>query len=72
MLTRIDRIQLAVPDREAAASGWMELLGAVPAGEDRVACLSASRGRYRLGRGYVEFLQRRRHRADRPGGGGRL
>ncbi|MFP8878071.1 MAG: VOC family protein [Myxococcota bacterium] len=57
MLTRIDRIQLAVPDRESASAGWTELLGAVPAGEDRVECLGASRSRYRLGRGFVELLE---------------
>ncbi len=57
MLTRIDRIQLAVPDRAAASVGWMELLGAVPTGEDRVDCLGASRSRYRLGRGFIELLE---------------
>jgi len=57
MLARIDRIQLAVPDRQVAAAGWMNLLGACPAGEDRVACLGALRSRYRLGRGYVELLE---------------
>ena len=57
MLTRIDRLQLAVPDRAAAAEGWLELLGAEPAGEDRVACLAAHRSRYRLGQGWVELLE---------------
>ncbi len=57
MLSRIDRIQLAVPDRERACAGWSELLGAVPDGEDRVDCLGALRSRYRLGRGYVELLE---------------
>ncbi len=57
MLNRIDRIQLAVPDRAAAATNWCELLGAEPAGEDRVICLGARRTRLRLGRGFVELLE---------------
>ena len=57
MLTRIDRLQLAVPDRRSAAEGWIELLGAEPAGEDRVACLGAARSRLRLGRGWLELLE---------------
>ena len=57
MLKRIDRIQLAVPDRSAAARGWTALLGAEPHGEDRVACLAARRSRLRLGNGYVELLE---------------
>jgi hypothetical protein len=57
MLNRIDRLQLAVPNREAASVGWIELLGAVPAGEDRVSCLGALRSRYRLGRGFIELLE---------------
>jgi hypothetical protein len=57
MLTRIDRIQMAVPDRRAAAAGWLALLRAEPAGEGRVACLGARRSRYRLGRGWVELLE---------------
>jgi hypothetical protein len=57
MLTRIDRLQLAVPDREAAASGWVALLGAEKHDEDRVAGLAAHRSRYRLGRGWIELLE---------------
>jgi len=57
MLSRIDRIQLAVPDRERAGEGWVELLGATLDGEDRVDCLAARRSRYRLGRGFVELLE---------------
>lgn len=57
MLTRIDRIQLAVPDRQAAAEGFLALLGAEPAGEDRVACLGARRSRLRLGEGAIELLE---------------
>ena len=57
MLTRVDRIALAVPDRRAAAAGWTALLGAEPAGERRSACLAARCSRYRLGRGWIELLE---------------
>jgi hypothetical protein len=57
MLTRIDRVQLAVPDRAEAARGWVELLGAEPDGEDEVACLAARRSRYRIGTSFVELLE---------------
>jgi hypothetical protein len=50
-------VQLAVPDRGAAAQGWLELLGAEPAGEDAVAGLAALRSRYRLGDGFIELLE---------------
>jgi hypothetical protein len=56
MLTRIDRVQMAVPDAAMAAAGWVALLGAEPARQDRVACLGAKRFGYRLGDGWVEFL----------------
>lgn len=57
MLKRIDRLQVAVPDRARAETSWRQLLGAVPAGEDRVECLGASRTRLRLGDGFVELLE---------------
>lgn len=57
MLTRIDRLQLAVPDRKSASEGWVALLGAEAAGDDRVACLAARRSRYRLGDGCIELLE---------------
>ncbi|MDX1649299.1 MAG: VOC family protein [Myxococcota bacterium] len=57
MLSRIDRVQMAVPDRHAAAEGWQALLGAEPAGEDRVDALAAQRMRLRLGDGFVELLE---------------
>jgi len=57
VLARIDRVQLAVPDRRTAARGWRALLGAEPDGEDRVACLAARRSRLRLGDGCVELLE---------------
>lgn len=57
MLSRIDRIQLAVPDAKVAAAGWQDLLGAEPEGEDRIKCLGARRFSYRLGSGRVELLE---------------
>jgi hypothetical protein len=57
VLTRVDRIQLAVPDRNAAAAGWRALLGAEPAGERRIACLGARSSSYRLGCGWIELLE---------------
>ena len=57
MLTRIDRVQLAVPDSERTARGWRDLLGAEHVGDDRVDGLAARRSRYRLGDGYVELLE---------------
>ncbi len=57
MLNRIDRIQLAVPDRAATAECWTALLGAEPAGEDSVNCLGAMRTSLRLGRGWIELLE---------------
>jgi hypothetical protein len=56
MLGRIDRVQLAVPEAETAARGWIGLLGAEPAGEDRIAGLGARRRRLRIGTGFVELL----------------
>ena len=53
MLTRIDRVQLAVPDLSSAADGWVALLGAEPAGEDHCAALGARRLRLRLGSGWI-------------------
>jgi hypothetical protein len=57
MLKRIDRLQVAVPDRGAAAKSWTQILGAEPAGEDRIACLGALRTRLRLGDGFIELLE---------------
>ncbi len=57
MLKRIDRLQMAVPERAPVAKRWITLLGAEPAGEDRVACLGARRTRLRLGNGFVELLE---------------
>jgi hypothetical protein len=57
MLKRIDRLQVAVPDRGAAKECWTQLLGAEPAGEDRIACLAARRTRLRLADGFIELLE---------------
>jgi hypothetical protein len=57
MLTRIDRVQIAVHDAGAASRGWIDILGAEPAGEDRVAGLGAKRRRLRIGTGFIEFLE---------------
>jgi hypothetical protein len=57
MLTRIDRVVLAVPDADAAAARWMALLDAEPAGDDRVRPLAARRTRLRLGTGWVELFE---------------
>lgn len=57
MLSTIDRVQMAVPDAPAVAARWQRILGAEPAGRDRVAALSARRLSLRLGRGWVELLE---------------
>ncbi|MBW2385958.1 MAG: hypothetical protein JRG92_20185 [Deltaproteobacteria bacterium] len=57
MLTRIDRVQMAVPDRASAEQGWIQLLGAEHAGDDEIRGLGASRSRYRLGDGWIELLE---------------
>lgn len=57
MLTRIDRVQIAVHDAGVASRGWIDILGAEPAGEDRVAGLGAKRRRLRIGTGTIEFLE---------------
>lgn len=57
MLSKIDRVQIAVPDAEIAARGWIGLLDAELDGYDRVAGLGATRLRLRVGTGIVEFLQ---------------
>jgi len=48
VLRRIDRVQLAVPSRAAAAPGWVRLLGAEHEGDDRIVGLAALRSRYPL------------------------
>jgi hypothetical protein len=62
MLDRVDRIQVAVTDRAAAAVAFRRLLGAEPVREDAVAPLAARRTVLRLGASEVELLA-----ADGPG-----
>jgi len=57
MLTAIDRVQMAVPDAGRVAALWQGILGAEPAGQDRLALLGAKRTALRLGRGWLELLE---------------
>jgi hypothetical protein len=57
LLTRVDRLQFATPDAARAAEGWKTLLGAEHDHDDRVDALAALRSSYRLGDGWVEFLE---------------
>jgi catechol 2,3-dioxygenase-like lactoylglutathione lyase family enzyme len=57
MLERVDRVQLVVRDREAAARTFAELLGAKPVGESRSRYLGARRTVLALGAGEVELCQ---------------
>lgn len=57
MLTRIDRVVLAVPERAPVVAAWGGLLGAAVDGEDRVEHLAARRTRLRLGTGTVDVLE---------------
>lgn len=56
MLKRVDRLQMVVADRDSAAAGWRDVLGAEFESEDRVKCLGALRSTWRVGAGRVEFL----------------
>ena len=57
MLERIDRMQLAVRDREEAAATFAAVLGAHTVREDAVACLGAHRTTVRAGTAEFELLQ---------------
>lgn len=57
MLDQIDRVQLAVPDMELAASGWRTLLGAEEISRDKVAALGAKRLTLRAGHSDVEIVE---------------
>lgn len=57
MLNRVDRVQMAVADAEAASANWASVLGAERESGDRVACLGAKRTTWRVGNGRVEFLE---------------
>ncbi|MCC6848851.1 MAG: hypothetical protein IT294_10150 [Deltaproteobacteria bacterium] len=57
MLSRIDRVQVAVADRRTAALPFVRLLDAAVAGEDAVAPLAARRTTLAAGRAVVELLE---------------
>jgi hypothetical protein len=57
VLTRIDRVVLAVPDRGPVVDAWGQLLGAELDSEDKVDALGARRTRLRLGTGRVDLLE---------------
>jgi hypothetical protein len=57
VLTRIDRVVLAVPERGPVAAMWSDLLGAEVETEDTVAWLAARRTRLRLGNGRVDLVE---------------
>jgi hypothetical protein len=57
MLTRVDRVQVVVSDRSAAAAGFARLLDSAVVREDRVRLLGARRTVLRLGSSEVELLE---------------
>lgn len=57
MLTRIDRVVLAVPERESVIKAWSALLGAEVGDEDVVEALSGRRTRLRVGTGTVDVVE---------------
>jgi hypothetical protein len=57
MLTHVDRVQVAVTDRSAAAAAFRRLLDGETVGEDRVSCLGAQRTLMQLGASQVELLE---------------
>lgn len=57
MLNRLDRIQLVVLDRAAAAARWRQLFDAEVVREDRVALLGATRTVLRVGESELELLE---------------
>jgi hypothetical protein len=57
MLAAVDRIQLAVPDRRAAAAPFARLLDAAVTAEDALAPLAARRTTLTAGRAAIELLE---------------
>jgi len=57
VLTRIDRVVLAVPERQSVVAAWADLLGAEVAGEDKLGGLGAIRTQLRLGTGRIDVLE---------------
>ncbi|MDJ0865556.1 MAG: hypothetical protein QNK03_05555 [Myxococcota bacterium] len=59
MITRLDRILLAAPDRREARETWQRLFGAEVVREDHVASLAAERTVLRVGASEIELLEPR-------------
>ncbi len=57
MLSRVDRVQMAVPDRRAVAKAFTRLLDAIVTGEDAVAPLAARRTTLAAGHAVIELLE---------------
>jgi len=57
MLTRVDRVQVVVADRNATAAAFRRLLDGETVREDRLACLAARRTVVQLGASQVELLE---------------
>ncbi|MEX2247733.1 MAG: VOC family protein [Dehalococcoidia bacterium] len=57
MLEHVDRMQLAVRDRDAAARTFIEAFGAEPAGDDEVRALGAQRRTVHAGTSEFELLE---------------
>lgn len=57
MLTRVDRIQMVVPDRAVAVERWKTFFGAEQVGEDASAFLGALRTTVQAGESLFEFLE---------------
>ena len=57
MLSYVDRIQMVVPDRAAAAERWRVLFGGEQVGEDGSRHLNAHRTTVQAGRSLFEFLE---------------
>ena len=57
MLSRVDRVQLVVPDRDAAVRTWEAFFGAEKVGEDGSRFLNAHRTTVQAGESLFEFLE---------------
>lgn len=57
MLSRVERVQLVVRDRQSAVRTWQELFGARLVGEDTSAVLNANRTTVQAGISFFEFLE---------------
>jgi hypothetical protein len=57
VLARVDRIQIAAPERRDVVAAFAGVFGAEVVREDRVACLAAARSVLRLGTSEVEVLE---------------